>query len=195
MSALEGLKAFGGRLAGIGRPRSVKIRPRKAHAMLFKDDGETPNNARLPFVIYRSPISLAGADDAAALFEALFAKNHWAPEWRNGIYNYNHFHTGVHEVLGIARGSAKMRFGGTNGRTLEVRAGDVVIHPAGVGHCRIRASKNLLVVGAYPAGGRYDEPQPFEVDHIKALESIAQVPIPTHDPVYGRNGPLRTLWR
>lgn len=195
MAALDRLKTLATQAAGWDGAEKVVPRRRKAHAYLFQDDGHTPNHPWFPFIHYRSPVKLSGEPDPAALFEVLFAQNGWKPEWRNGIYDYNHFHTGVHEVLGIARGRARVAFGGDKGRTIEVRAGDVVIHPAGVGHRRISASRDLLVVGAYPDGGRYDEPQPFEVDHVKAVESIAKVKRPARDPVYGREGPMVKLWR
>jgi uncharacterized protein YjlB len=165
LPSLKDLKSLAERLTGIGRPKTVTPRPRKAHTILFRDDRETPNNPTFPFLYYRSPINLNGAADPAAVFEVLFAANGWKPAWRNGIYNYNHFHTGTHEVLGIARGHARVRFGGEKGRLIEVRTGDVVVHPAGVGHRRLSASKDLLVVSAYPKDSRYDEPRPNEVDH------------------------------
>jgi uncharacterized protein YjlB len=125
----------------------------------------------------------------------LFAANGWKPAWRNGIYPYNHFHTGTHEVVGIARGEASIRYGGKKGRTVEVRAGDVAIHPAGVGHCRLSASKDLLVVGAYPRKCRYDEPTPKDIDYDLAVANISKVDLPDCDPVYGADGPLITIWR
>ena len=118
-----------------------------------------------------------------------------ANSWRDGVYPFEHFHTATHEVLGIARGRVTVRFGGAKGRSLTLVAGDVVVLPAGTGHRRIRASADLLVVGAYPAGGAYDEPRPDEVDHGEALASIARVKPPRKDPVYGADGPLVTLWK
>ena len=44
------------------------------------------------------------------------ARNGWSDGWRNGIYPFLHFHTGTHEVLGIARGRATVEFGGAEGR-------------------------------------------------------------------------------
>ena len=68
--------------------------------------------------------------------------------------------------------------------------------PAGTGHRRLKASRDLLIVGAYPAnGGKYDEPKPADVDHAEALKSIAWVRIPRNDTVYGKDGPLKHLWR
>ena len=54
--------------------------------------------------------------------------------WRNGIYPYVHYHSMIHEAMGMARGRAKVRFGGENGQEIEIVAGDVVILPAGTGH-------------------------------------------------------------
>lgn len=195
MPSLQDIKSVAERLTGIARPRVVIPRPRKANAILLKGDGETPNNPRFPLILYRSPVSLAGAADPAAVLEVLFAANGWKPAWRNGIYPFNHFHTGTHEVVGIARGQARIRYGGKKGRTVELRAGDVAIHPAGVGHCRLSASKDLLVVGAYPGKGRYDEPKPEDIEYDQAVASISKVGLPDCDPVYGADGPLITIWR
>jgi len=81
---------------------------------------------------------------------SLFAGHQWGNSWRNGIYNYHHFHATTHEVLGIIRGHASVRFGGEQGVMLEVSAGDVVVIPAGVGHKKEGSSADLQVVGAYP---------------------------------------------
>jgi uncharacterized protein YjlB len=194
VATLEAIKAIAERLTGIARPKAVIPRKRKAHALRFKGDGETPNNPKFSLILYRTPVDLRDAPDPAAIFEVLFARNGWEPAWRDGIYPYNHFHTGTHEVLGIARGHARVRYGGDKGRTVEVRAGDVVIHPAGVGHRRLSASKDLLVVGAYPKGCRYDEPRPEQVDYEQAVKDIAKVGLPKADPVYGVKGPLMLLW-
>ena len=35
-------------------------------AFRFEDDGETPNNPRLPLVVYRAAVNLVGAPDPAA---------------------------------------------------------------------------------------------------------------------------------
>lgn len=88
----------------------------------------------------------------------------------------------------------KVRFGGAKGKLLTLDAGDVVVLPAGTGHCRVSKSRNLLVVGAYPAGGRYDEPRPEHTDGARARSAIANVRPPDSDPIYGPRGPLISIW-
>jgi uncharacterized protein YjlB len=98
-----------------------------------------------------------------------------------------------HEVLGIAKGKGTVRFGGNNGRTVHIKAGDVAILPAGTGHQCLFASSDFLVVGAYPPSGTYDECTKSE-DHRSALKTIPKVARPRKDPVYGAKGPLMSEW-
>ncbi len=170
------------------------MQPREPLVYRFADDGTTPNNASLPLVLYRDVVGMARGRDPAAAFETLFATHGWAGSWRNGIHGFLHFHAATHEVLGIARGRALVQFGGDGGRDIEVEAGDVAILPAGTGHRRLSASDDLLVVGAYPSAGPYDQWRPGEIGHRDALARIARVPAPAQDPVYGRDGPLTRLW-
>jgi uncharacterized protein YjlB len=199
MYPLERLKKTIEGATAIGKPtaRAVResVRRRKPHTARFRDDGWIPNNPRLPFVHYRSPIRLAAGSDPAAMFEELFERNGWKDSWRNGIYDYAHYHSRTHEVLGVARGHARVRFGGNKGRVFSLRAGDVAILPAGTGHQCLSASKDLLVVGAYPPSGTYDECTGSPIEHERAVPSIRKVPLPKKDPVYGAEGPLLDLWR
>jgi len=111
----------------------------------------------------------------------------------DGIYDYVHYHSRIHEVLGIARGEGKVQFGGHLGRTLRLKAGDVAILPAGTGHQCLSADKDFLVIGAYPPSGKYDECTSSK-DHERALSTIPKVGRPRKDPVYGDRGPLLKSW-
>lgn len=158
----------------------------------FADDGRIPNNPRLPLILY--PGALPGDEDRASAFERLFASNGWPDGWRNGIFPYHHYHSTAHEVLGIARGSARVLLGGEGGTALEVTAGDVVVIPAGVGHKRLSASADLLVIGSYPRGQSPDLCRGEPGERPRVLENIARVPLPSADPVLGRDGPLMRAW-
>jgi len=161
----------------------------------FADDGTIPNNPALPFVLYRAGINLAGSPDPEHVIEKAFAANGWGGLWRNGVYPYAHYHSMIHEAMGVARGRAKIRFGGENGRDIDIAAGDVVILPAGTGHQCLTQSPDLVVIGAYPPSGQYNLCRGSKAEHVQALASIPNVPCPASDPVFGPEGPLMDLWR
>jgi len=159
----------------------------------FEDDGIVPNNA-LPLLLYKQAIDFDNEHPEKTV-EGLFGTNGWGEMWRNGIYDYLHYHATVHEALGIARGHARVRFGGNRGEEFEISAGDVAILPAGTGHQCLSASKDFSVVGAYPPGPRMQVTLPTPENHRKALETIPKVKLPKSDPVLGENGPLVRLWK
>lgn len=161
----------------------------------FADDGRIPNNPALPFVLYRGGIDLAGSPDPEKLIEKTFAANGWDGMWRNGIYPYVHYHSMIHEAMGVARGRATVRFGGEKGEEIDIVPGDVVILPAGTGHQRLTQSPELVVIGAYPPSGKYNLCRGSKAEHAKALACIPKVPPPATDPVFGSKGPLMALWR
>ena len=162
---------------------------------LFADDGRIPNNPKLPLILYRGGIDLAGSPDPELLIEKTFGANGWGDSWHNGIYDYLHYHATVHEALGIARGHARVRFGGEHGAEIDIAPGDVVILPAGTGHQCLKHSRDLVVIGAYPPSGKYNLCRGGKADRAKALITIPHVPAPAVDPVFGPEGPLLTLWR
>jgi uncharacterized protein YjlB len=162
-------------------------------AHLFTDDGLVPNNPSLPLIVYRAV--LEAGPRAAAACAAMFAANDWSAAWVDGIYAHHHYHSTAHEVLGITAGSVRVRLGGDSGKTVELGAGDVVVIPAGVAHKNEGASPDLVVVGAYPGGKSPDMRRPAVRERETALRNIAEVALPTCDPVYGKSGPLIERWR
>jgi uncharacterized protein YjlB len=199
MPLLEDLKKFTEKMTTVGRPKAPDlaglIRDRKPETHHFQDDGSIPNHPRWPLIRYRDVVRLPASLDPAAVFEDMFAANGWARSWRDGVYDYLHYHSRIHEVMGVARGNAVVQFGGRKGRKLHLKAGDVVILPAGTGHQCFWASDDFLVVGAYPPTGTYDVCRTLPEEHDKAVKSVPKVPQPRKDPVYGPDGMLWRLWK
>lgn len=148
--------------------------------------GQIPNNQRLPVLLHRGA---APAGDPAAA-EALFARHGWPPAWRNGIYDFDHYHPNAHEALAIARGHVRVRIGAEAGVVLDLGAGDVVVLPAGTAHRNLGQSDDLLVVGAYAPGA---PPEQFTVrpgERERALHAIPATRDPPCDPATGHPYPL-----
>jgi uncharacterized protein YjlB len=161
-------------------------------SFVFEDDGLVPNNP-IPFLVYKGAIAVDN-DHPEKTIEGLFGANGWGEMWRNGVYDYLHYHATVHEALGVARGHARVRFGGDRGKELEISAGDVAILPAGTGHQCLSASRDFCVIGAYPPGPKMHITLPTPENYQKALKTILAVKRPKTDPVRGQDGPLVRLW-
>src|SRR3984885_991717 len=99
---------------------STSVTPQQLH---LKPNGWMPNKT-LPVLLYRAALPVTG--DLDATMENLFTANGWPPQWRNGVYSFHHYHSTAHEVLGFAAGHADLVLGGEGGRSLTVRAGDVL---------------------------------------------------------------------
>lgn len=155
---------------------------------------EIPNHPRWPLLAYPGAVPVTGSDPARA-FEQLFDRNRWPAAWRNGVYPFQHFHSNAHEALGIFSGEVTVQFGGEGGVTVTARPGDVIVLPAGTGHCKLSCRGTLGVVGAYPEGQqdpdlcRLPVPEP-----ASKAAAVARVRRPDCDPVYGPDGPLLAYW-
>lgn len=174
---------------------SDAVQPVSVTALPVAGDGPFPNNSRLPVLVYRQAFALPSSINAAAeLIEKRFEHNGWSGGWRNGVYDFHHFHANSHEVLGCYAGSVLVQLGGPSGPELEVRRGDVVVLPAGVAHRRLRASADYRIVGAYPAGQSFDmhRGDPAELAAVQRL--VSTVGVPASDPVHGKSGPLFEHW-
>lgn len=169
-------------------------REARATAHVLSDDGTYPNNSRCPVLVYTQAFAVQSPEDLAAEIEQTFAGNGWTKSWRDGVYDFHHYHSTAHEVLGCYRGQANIEIGGERGMTVTLAPGDVIVIPAGVAHRCLQASSGFRVVGAYDAGRTYDMKRGQGNERASSFENMAQVPRPRLDPVYGGEGPLLEHW-
>lgn len=184
MQAMNGAEGDGAKGCRQVEPRCLWLRP----------GDDVPNNPDLPVLLYEGVAPAGSCEQTAVFFERRFAAHGWGGCWRNGIFAFPHYHSTAHEALGIACGRATLRLGGMGGVTVEVNARDLLVLPAGTGHERLRATPDLLVIGAYPPGQDWDLLRHGE-EITAARERIKRLPLPSTDPLFGPNGPLLRLWR
>lgn len=159
---------------------------------LLVETGHFPNNEELVLLIIQNVFS---SDKVSAdTFEQLFDQNGWPAAWRNGLYDFHHYHSGAHEALGVYSGWVEACFGGPGGPVVRAEAGDAIIIPAGVSHCNVGQSPDFKVAGAYPRGQVWDMKYGRAEERPAADQSIKNVPLPTADPIFGVNGPLLSHW-
>jgi uncharacterized protein YjlB len=153
--------------------------------LYFEKASDVPNSA-LPVVLIRRALA-PNASAKARRFRDAFKRNGWTGIWTDTIYDYTHFHSNAHEVLGIAEGKVTVLLGGAEGRSFRLNAGDMLIMPAGVGHRRVGDDTGLKVIGAYPPGQSH-----FTMK--RKGRAAPRVKLPDTDPLYGPGGPLTRCW-
>ena len=161
-------------------------------ALHFEDDGSIPNNPTQPLLLYQAVLSDKQRDPDVCI--AMLSDHGWSNAWTNGIFPYHHYHSNAHEVLAVLNGTARVILGGEQGKEATLNKGDVVLIPAGVGHCRLESSIDFLVAGAYDRGLSYDLCRGRPGEREKSLHNIRQVPMPRMDPVTGGQEPSYRYW-
>lgn len=156
---------------------------------MFRDDGEIPNNPELPVIVYEQIFK-----DNPEDIESTFNRHEWTGSWSGGVYDYHHYHSNTHEVLGVKNGEATILVGGEKGERLQVKMGDVLVLPVGTGHKKIESSDDFQVVGAYPNGTNPNLRRRDIKSRMQDLAEIKNVRIPNTDPVFGDTGPLLDKW-
>lgn len=166
----------------------------KAQTFQLKPTALVPNS-NYPLLYYKSAFP---ADITPDDISAHFKQNTWIAQWRFGMYKQAHFHTTAHEVLGIYRGSARVRFGvsdneaieGSGAVELDVSAGDVIVIPAGVAHRCVEDRDGFTMVGAYPKGAKQ-----WDMNYGGEEKDVSAA-LPEMDPVLGADTEgLTGLWK
>jgi uncharacterized protein YjlB len=160
---------------------------------IIKENGLFPNNDKLPVLLYKNVLALHSGNTAKTV-EDLFEKNVWSNSWRNGIFNYHHYHSITHEVLGVYKGSCSVALGGDDANLFFIKPGDVLVIPAGVAHKNVESTNDFACVGAYPGGSDYDIKKGTKKDKEEAVKNLKKVRLPETDPVYGK-GALQQYWK
>jgi len=148
-----------------------------------------PNNT-LPVLLYKNVLETAERSPEAVAKR--FAENDWGNNWVAGVLNRHHYHSTTHEALGVLSGVVDIQLGGPDGPVLSVAGGDVLIIPAGVAHKNLGGANDIVCVGGYPGGARYDMCYGHADELEQARRNIRQVPLPERDPVRGRS--MHTWW-
>jgi uncharacterized protein YjlB len=125
-------------------------------------------------------VSVSAARVSAAV---LFQRNDWPPQWRDGVYDFHHYHSTAHEVLGFAGGHATLMLGGENGRRLEAHAGDVAVLPTENGHCKLEAAPTFSSSVPTRRKQRWDICR--SVPSKEAIDRMRHLPFSKSDPVAG----------
>jgi uncharacterized protein YjlB len=157
--------------------------------VIFKPSEWVPNNQKLAVLIYKAALPDGGSPE----FRTAFADNGWTGIWQNGVFDYQHYHSGAHEVLGVGQGGAMLLIGGPDGRSIEVSKGDCLILPAGTGHRNLGSSPDFQVVGAYPEGQHADIQTSAATPEMR--KRILSLLGPDSDPLFGSAGHLVEAWR
>jgi uncharacterized protein YjlB len=108
------------------------------------------------------------------------------------MYSTTHFHSTTHEVLSISSGSATVLFGGEGNEgkvECNVKKGDVIVVPAGVGHRLLEGRSGFEMVGAYPTDAVEWDMCYGKNGEEKKVEGIKKLKWFERDPIYGDEGP------
>lgn len=151
-----------------------------------------PNNEFLPVLHYKNVLKLSWILNGLSI-RNLFRSNGWYNSWRDSIYDFDHYHSNTHEVIGAFRGRTEVMLGGESGQKILLERGDVLIIPAGVAHRNLTPKNNFKCIGAYPDGIDYDICQGL-LERSKAIDNIKRVRVPKKDPVLGNMGEFRHYW-
>jgi len=160
--------------------------------LTLEANGSYPNNP-LPVIIYRNILGTYGPHEISIL-QKLLNQHAWVHSWINGISGEHHFHSSAHELLVLLSGATQLELGGPGGVHVIVNPDDAIVIPAGVSHKNLIQKNTIQVLGVYPRGQQYDMRYGRSDEIETVTRNIKETALPTHDPFFGTNGPLRQAW-
>ena len=169
-----------------------RIKQCTTQSFSFKDNGQFPNSI-YPVLLYKNVLDIPFFRPVSYV-ETLFKQNNWYNFWQDGVYEYNHYHSNTHEVLGVYKGKTTLLLGGEGGLEVEIEKGDVLLLPAGVAHQNLYSEKQVKCVGAYPNGIKCDMKYGKTPERPLADENIKKVSTSVKDPVFGSLRGISEYW-
>ena len=148
----------------------------------------------MPFLVYKRAIDVDN-DHPEKTIEGLFGANGWGAMWRNGVYDYLHYHATVHEVLGVAAATPSCGSAATMARSSRSRPATSRSCPPAPAISACRRARISPSSAPIRRDRRMHITRPTPENHAKALKTIPNVKLPKTDPVLGTNGPLVKLWK
>ncbi|WYZ42404.1 hypothetical protein EsH8_VI_000103 [Colletotrichum jinshuiense] len=168
--------------------------PPMAVQCYFLSPNRDAPNSTLPVLHYRDVLPEPRGEESTTEF---LTRNRWEKRGAWGHIEIRHFHPNSHECYGIFRGHSKLLIGkiqdGT-GVEVDVKAGDVIVLPAGTAHSCLESSPDYRYIGVYPEGCPRWRNEMGKKPAEMFGSVIKAVDMPKEDPVYGKNGPLVRLW-
>ncbi|KAI8724058.1 Cupin type-1 domain-containing protein [Fusarium sp. LHS14.1] len=166
-----------------------------------------PNNV-FPVLVYRGVLPEPHEETSTTTF---LESHGWTKQHQGtwGTITAKHFHPNTHECYGVFQGESELIFGvgagddASVGVKCHVKAGDVVVVPAGVAHASVDKddmtkdkSQRYRYVGVYPNGSPKwrNEYGKVPLEGRKLVDEIGGVPFPRQDPVAGYEGALLRIW-
>ncbi|KAJ4855288.1 cupin domain-containing protein [Trichoderma breve] len=151
-------------------------------------------NSRLPVIHYRNVLPQPQTEETTTQF---LTRTGWEKRGTWGHIGEPHFHPNTHECYGIFQGHSTLLLGKINdgnGVQVDVNTGDVIVLPAGTAHSSLRSSDDYRYIGVYPKECPKWTNEMGERPPASFVQTIGAVARPRADPVYGKQGPLVSLW-
>jgi hypothetical protein len=142
---------------------SGMVRVRKPLALTFRDDGIVPNNPRFPLLVYRGAVVLGTRSfDPATVIDTLFETNAWGRSWRDTVYDFVHYHSQVHEVMGVACGTARLAYLSHLNKKWDNEVHPLALRVRTFGRSHVRCSLSILFGRGWRLTEVAPQMQPFD---------------------------------